>query len=169
METTLQKLYAQTFLTFFFLAVSPFFSCSHLDQKLQAIQSSNSIRIDGTLDFMDPDGSTRASIFIEIAETPDSWKKGLMGRHDLDFKHGMLFVFNQIKPRKFWMKNTPVPLDIIFIGEDGRVVNIAESVEPLSDKHYESKGLIKYVVEVRAGFARRFNIDVDTCIQWQRR
>jgi uncharacterized protein len=168
-NTSFQKRYSCTFLLFFFSAILLLFSCSHHHQRLQVIPSSHSLRIDGTLDFVLPNSSAKTSIFIEIADTPDAWKKGLMGRQNLDFEHGMLFVFDQIKPRKFWMKNTPIPLDIIFIGKDGCVVNIAESAEPLSDKHYESKGPIKYAVEVRAGFARRFNIDVDTCIQWQRR
>ena len=92
-----------------------------------------------------------------------------MGRRALDDSIGMLFLFEHIEPQKFWMKNTPVPLDIIFVGEDGCIVNIVESTTPMSNQIYESGGPVKYVVEVRAGFAKRYKIDSNTCIQWQRR
>lgn len=128
----------------------------------------DSIRVDGTLDFVQPDGSVAASIFIEIADTPETQMKGLMGRHALADTHGMLFVFESLKPRKFWMKDTPVSLDIIFAGEDGCVVHIAESTYPMSDQRVTSGEPVKYVVEVRAGFAERFHIDKNTCIQWRR-
>ncbi len=95
--------------------------------------------------------------------------KGLMERHALADTQGMLFVFESLKPRKFWMKDTPVPLDIIFVGSDGCVVHIAESTPPMSDQRVTSGEPVKYVVEVRAGFVERFNIDNETCIQWQRR
>jgi hypothetical protein len=122
----------------------------------------------GTLDFVHIDGSVKASITIEIADTPETQMKGLMGRSDLGVDKGMLFVFDQLKPRKFWMKNTPVSLDIIFIGGNGCIVNIAESTMPMSDHSYRSNGPIKYVVEVRAGFTKRFKIDSSTCIRWRR-
>ena len=128
----------------------------------------DSIRVDGTLDFVQPDGSIAASIFIEIADTPETQIKGLMGRHALADTQGMLFVFESLKPRKFWMKDTPVSLDIIFVGEDECVVDIAESTSPMSDQRVTSGEPVKYVVEVGAGFAERFNIDKDICIQWRR-
>ncbi len=129
----------------------------------------DSIRVDGTLDFVYLDGSVATSIFVEIADTPETQMKGLMGRHALADTHGMLFVFKNLKPRKFWMKDTPVPLDIIFVGSDGCVVHIAESTPPMSDQRVTSGEPVKYVVEVRAGFVERFNINNETCIQWQRR
>ena len=128
----------------------------------------DSIRVDGTLDFVQPDGSIAASIFIEIADTPETQIKGLMGRHALADTQGMLFVFESLKPRKFWMKDTPVSLDIIFAGEDGCVVDIAESTSPMSDQRVTSGEPVKYVVEVQVGFAKRFKIDTDTCIRWRR-
>ncbi len=122
----------------------------------------------GTLDFLQIDGSVVASITVEIADTPEIQMKGLMGRKKLDLNKGMLFVFKQIKPRTFWMKDTPISLDIIFIGGDGCVLNIAESTRPMSVQNYPSDGPVKYVVEVRAGFAKRFKINSNTCIRWHR-
>ena len=126
------------------------------------------MRIDGTLEFVRFDDSVVSSIFIEIADTPETQIKGLMGRRSIDPTHGMLFVFETVKPQIFLMKNTPMSLDIIFVGENGCVVNIAEGTTPMSDKIYRSQGPIKYVVEVRAGFARYFKIEKGVCIRWRR-
>jgi len=155
-------------LVFFFFELSFLSACTHHQQSLQTGQPLSSIRKDGTLDFIHLDNSVKASIDIEIADTIETQMKGLMGRSALDDSSGMLFVFESIKPQRFWMKNTPIPLDIIFIGENGCIVNIVESATPMSNQHYRSKGPIKYAVEVRAGFAKRFQIDTDTCIRWQR-
>ena len=153
----------------FFLQASLLSSCTHHNQTLKVNQPSASICKEGTLDFVRFDKSIKASIAIEIADTPETQMKGLMGRKNLDDNSGMLFVFEHLEPQKFWMKNTLVPLDIIFVGGDGYIVNIVESAPPLSNRRYRSKGPVKYVVEVRAGFAKRFQLDTDTCIQWQRK
>lgn len=126
------------------------------------------MRIDGTLDFVRMDASVTVSISIEIADTLETQAKGLMGRTALDYTEGMLFVFEHVKPYNFLMKNTPISLDIIFINQDGCVVHIAESTTPMSDTVYRSKGPIKYVVEVKAGFAKCFKIEKGICIKWRR-
>ena len=156
-------------LVFFFFEISLLSACTCHNQTQQVNQPPAFIHKDGTLDFVHFDKSIKASIAIEIADTPETRMKGLMGRSALDDSSGMLFVFERLEPQKFWMKNTPVPLDIIFVGGDGCIVNIVESTTPMSNRSYRSKGPIKYVVEVRAGFAKRFQLDTDTCIQWQRR
>jgi uncharacterized membrane protein (UPF0127 family) len=155
-------------LVFFILEISIFSACTVPNQTLQVNQPPSWIRRDGTLDFVHPDESIKTSIAIEIADTPETQMQGLMGRRILDDSSGMLFVFERIEPQKFWMKNTPIPLDIIFIGGDGCIVNIVESTTPMSNQRYRSKGPIKYVVEVHAGFVKRFKIDSSTCIRWQR-
>ncbi len=151
-----------------FPAMMLFSSCTSHHQINQANPPPLSEYSAGTLDFIKIDGSVKASITIEIADTPETQVKGLMGRSGLSANKGMLFVFKQLKPRKFWMRNTQVSLDIIFIGGDGCIVNIAESTTPMSDQSYWSNRPIRYVVEVRAGFAKRFKIDSNTCIRWRR-
>jgi len=165
MGSALYKRHLQMILIFFFLEISLLSACTH--QTPQVNQPSASIFKEGTLDFVHFDKSIKASIEIEIADTPETQMKGLMGRNTLDDSSGMLFVFKDPGPQKFWMKNTLVPLDIIFVGGDGCIVNIVESAPPLSNRRYRSKGPVKYVVEVRAGFAKRFQLDRDTCIQWR--
>ena len=155
-------------LGFFFFEIFILSACTTHNQTPQINPTLASIRKDGTLDFVHPDSTIAASIDIEIADTPETQMKGLMGRRALDHSSGMLFVFERLEPQKFWMKNTPVPLDIIFVGGDGCIVNIIESATPMSSRSYRSNGPVKYVIEVRAGFAKRFEVDSDTCIRWQR-
>jgi len=152
-----------------FLEISLLSACTYPNQTLKINLQPASIRKDGILYFVKPGESIKASIAVEIADTPETQTKGLMGRNALDDSSGMLFVFERIEPQKFWMKNTPLSLDIIFIGGDGCIINIVESTTPMSNHKYRSSGPVKYVVEVRSGFAKRFQIDTDTCIQWQRR
>ena len=155
-------------LVLFFLVISLLSSCTFQNQTIQADQPPVSIRKDGTLDFIRLDKSIKVSIAVEIADTPEAQMKGLMDRGAPDDKSGMLFVFDLIEPQKFWMKNTPVPLDIIFVGGDECIINIVEWTTPMSNQRYRSDGPVKYVIEVRAGFAKRYKIDSNTCIQWRR-
>lgn len=169
MGSLFNRQYCRMVLVLFFLEISLLSACTCHNQTLQVNLPPASIRKDGTLDFVHLDESIKASIAIEIADTPETQMKGLMGRRTMDDNSGMLFVFELIEPQKFWMKNTRIPLDIIFVGENGCIVNIVELTTPMSNQSYRSSGSVKYVVEVRAGFAKRFQLDTDTCIQWQRR
>jgi uncharacterized protein len=169
MRSVFKQRYHPTVLLVLFLAIMPFVSCTgHYSKNQGNPPPPFPDNPTGVLDFLQSDGSVKVSITVEIADTPETQMKGLMGRSDLNINKGMLFVFQQLKPRKFWMKNTPISLDIIFIGEDGCIVNIAESTSPMSEKHYRSEGPIKYAVEVRAGFTKRFKINSSTCIRWHR-
>jgi uncharacterized membrane protein (UPF0127 family) len=126
------------------------------------------LRADGQLEFLCPDRPVGATIRIEIADSPATRAKGLMGRLLKDDAEGMLFIFETPASQNFWMRNTPGSLDIIFVAEDGRVLNIAEQTLPLSDRTYSSNGPASFVVEVRGGFARRFDIEQRCRIRWQR-
>lgn len=123
---------------------------------------------EGTLSFVAPDDSVLRTIDIEIADTPDEQRRGLMFRRSMGFDRGMLFVFEEAAPQTFIMENTSMSLDMIFVGPDAQVVSIAERTAPLSDERYSSTGPAQFVVEVRAGFADRFGITEATRIRWQR-
>ena len=107
------------------------------------------------------------SITIEIADTPEARIKGLMERWSLPELHGMLFIFDSPDMQRFWMHNTPLSLDMIFVDENRRILNMAESTTPMSKQTYGSRGPAKYVVEVRAGFSKRHGIEEGMSIQWQ--
>ncbi len=91
---------------------------------------------------------------VEVADTPAARERGLMFRKRLAADHGMLFDFKKVQPGiSFWMKNTLIPLDMVFIGEDGRIVSIARNATPLSETPIASAGPVLDVLELRGGRA----------------
>lgn len=100
----------------------------------------------------------RISVFVELATTPEEREKGLMFRKKLPENQGMLFVYPEEILPSFWMKNTLVSLDIIFINKAGRIVFIAQNTTPLSEDLITPTTLINRALEVNAGFAERHKI-----------
>jgi uncharacterized protein len=92
-------------------------------------------------------------VSVEIADTPESQARGLMYRNHLDPDRGMLFLFEEQKRHSFWMKNTLIPLDLIFIARDGRIVGIHPNAEPFSLKPIDAGAPSQAVLEVNGGFA----------------
>ena len=95
------------------------------------------------------------NIRAELALTPDQRQKGLMHRRDLGSHDGMLFVFDAPSPQCFWMRNTPTPLTIAFVADDGSIVNLAD-MKPFDDNSHCSAQPVRYVLEMAQGwFAKR--------------
>ena len=95
---------------------------------------------------------------VEIADTEPEREKGLMFRKELPEGHGMLFDFHREQEVGFWMQNTYISLDMIFIRGDGRILRIAENTEPLSTRIIPSGGPVRAVLEVIAGTAEKLGI-----------
>ena len=98
---------------------------------------------------------------VEIADTSAERETGLMYRDSLPKDEGMLFIFDEEDVVGFWMKNTLIPLDIIFINSDWQIVNIHHSAQPCIADPYESyfsDEPVRYVLEVNAGYAEKHNI-----------
>ncbi|KHO46673.1 MAG: hypothetical protein QS98_C0002G0121 [archaeon GW2011_AR3] len=98
---------------------------------------------------------------IERATTPVDRERGLMNRESLDEQAGMLFIFEREGIYGFWMKNTLIPLDIIWINKDGKVVHIAPNAQPCSGEPCtlnEPTAPAKYVLEINAGLAEKLGI-----------
>jgi len=95
---------------------------------------------------------------VEIAENDADRAKGLMYRKELPEGKGMLFDFKRDQEVSFWMQNTYIPLDMLFIRGDGTILRIAENTEPLSTKLVPSGGPVRAVLEVIGGSARKFGI-----------
>lgn len=95
------------------------------------------------------------NIRAEVALTPEQRQKGLMYRRDLGSHDGMLFVFEAPMPQCFWMKNTPTPLTIAFLADDGSIVNLAD-MKPFDESSHCSAKPVRYVLEMHQGwFAKR--------------
>lgn len=102
-------------------------------------------------------GSTKYTFHIEIARTDEETTKGLMYRTEVPRDSGMLFIFADESPRSFWMKNTLIPLDIIYFGKDGKFVSVAKNAQPCKQEEiwdcptYSSEKPAQYVLETNAG------------------
>jgi uncharacterized protein len=113
---------------------------------------------EGELSFLTPDGNQIVKINIEVADDDASRQQGLMNRSFMSNEQGMLFIFDQEQPQAFWMRNTIIPLDIIYVNTKKEIVSIVEDAAPFSDKSLPSKGPAIYVVEVNAGFCAQYAI-----------
>lgn len=103
-------------------------------------------------------GDTRHQFRVELADSFEAQQRGLMFRTELGDDEGMLFPSNPPGIRSFWMKNTPLSLDIIFIGMDGRIMNIATNTVPYSLDSVVSNGIASAVLELRGGRAEELGI-----------
>jgi len=95
---------------------------------------------------------------VEIADDDAERGRGLMFRQSLADDHGMLFYFQEPEHASFWMRNTVISLDIIFIGVDGRILNVAERTTPYSEEPIPAVGLTRGVLEIRGGRAAELGI-----------
>jgi uncharacterized membrane protein (UPF0127 family) len=93
-----------------------------------------------------------------VADSDREREYGLMCRRSLAADRGMLFLFAKAGPQMFWMRNTLIPLDIIYIGENGRVVSISRNVQPLDERGAPSAGPAKFVLELAAGRAAQIGL-----------
>lgn len=98
------------------------------------------------------------SFRVETMRTPEERAQGLMFRRHLDADAGMLFDFQQPMVTHMWMKNTYIPLDMMFIREDGAIANIVADTQPHSTAVLSSTGKVRYVLEVNAGTTARLGI-----------
>lgn len=92
---------------------------------------------------------------VELADSPETRRTGLMNRRQMAEDQGMLFIFDSPAPQAMWMKNTYIPLSVAFVDAQGRIVNI-EDMEPHTEDAHASAGPVLYAIEMNRGwFARR--------------
>lgn len=99
------------------------------------------------------------TVTAEIADTPETRSRGLMHRETLPDDHGMIFVYPTAGPLSFWMKNTPLPLDIAFIREDGTIVSI-RAMAPQSLRSHRTPSPVPYALEMNQGWFEEHGIGV---------
>lgn len=125
-------------------------------------------RMDGELAFLSEEGDTISTIEIEIAEDHESRMRGMMYRTAMKENRGMFFVFPYEGPQSFWMKNTPLALDMLFINKRFEIVKIHENTAPYSTQSYPSDRPATYVLEVNAGYCGKYGIEQGDKVAVQR-
>ena len=103
---------------------------------------------------------------VEVAGTGAEQEKGLMFRASLGPDEGMIFPMNPARPASFWMRNTVIPLDIIFVGRDRRILNIAANAVPYDETPLTSAGSVSGVLEIAGGRAAALGIAAGDRVEW---
>lgn len=124
----------------------------------------------GKVTFLAGDGSDRKEIPIdvEIAENDHDRQRGLMFRKEMADTHGMIFVFAEKEDHSFWMHNTCIPLDMLYIDDDGLIVGIEENTPTLSDDTFSVGCPSSYVLEVNAGWTRKNGVKAGQWVKIER-
>lgn len=155
---------------FYFLQQSPQKSKTYYNPKeTKSMKNEYEFEKQGELVFTTEEGDSLAKIDIEFAETNDKRTLGLMFREEMAENEGMLFIFPYEEPQSFWMKNTILSLDIIFVNAKREIVKIHKNTTPYSTQSYPSFDPAIFIVEVNAGFTSKHNINEGDKIFWIRK
>lgn len=123
---------------------------------------------EGTVTFLNKDNHSQISLIdVEAAINPTERQQGLMYRTHMDEDKGMIFIFEREDMQSFWMKNTVIPLDIIFIDGRGVINTIHKNTTPYSEKPLPSKGRSQFVVEVNGGYCERHGVKEGDLIEYK--
>lgn len=164
---TAKKLSTQKIIGIIFLvAAAGFFIYNNFFNEDKPKMEYYTFTKEGELTFTDSLGTSIIKIDLEIADNEYERELGLMKRVDMKENLGMLFIFPDEKNRSFWMRNTLISLDMIFINANKEIVTIHKNTTRLSDQSYPSTNPAMYVVEVIAGFTDKHNIQVGDKIDW---
>ena len=104
---------------------------------------------------------------VEIADTPTKREMGLQYRREMAPDHGMIFLFPTEEQQSFWMKNTPIPLDMIFISAERKIVGIVENTVPFSLDGRSVSGTSQFVLEINGGLSRRYGFKAGDSVRFQ--
>jgi len=133
-------------------------SCNGQADKQTEVQETRELSYTATVSFIEQPNEEIISVRAAVADDDDSRSEGLMNVHNLPEDAGMLFIFDSEAPRSFWMANTPISLDIIFVNSEMDIVRIHRNTPPYSHENIVSEAPAKYVVEVNAGFTLNHDI-----------
>lgn len=112
-----------------------------------------------SIDVLDAKTAKKKTTFItEVANSPQEQERGLMFREYMQKLNGMLFDFKHDQPLAFWMKNTYIPLDMLFVGENNEIVHVHADAVPFSEETIPSLHPARYVVEINGGLAKEYGI-----------
>lgn len=136
-----------------FITVALIISCGEPKKKDQPKDKGRVLEYTNQLSFINEAGEIVSTIDFVKADTPDKRNQGLMNVNSMPANAGMVFYFDTEQPQSFYMLNTPLSLDIMYINADSVIVNIYKSTTPFSNKTLPSNAPAKYVVETNAGYS----------------
>jgi uncharacterized membrane protein (UPF0127 family) len=148
------------------IAVAAFFIINNFIKNNEPEVKYYTFKKEGELTFTDSLGNTKIKIDLEIADNEYERQLGLMNRKSMEENQGMLFIFEFERMQSFWMRNTLIPLDILFINKDKKIVTIHKNTKTLSAQSYPSTAPAIYVVELVGGFTDKHNIVIGDKIFW---
>ena len=150
------------------LTVSLLSSCK--DDETEAPIETEEITFtkEGEATLLKPNGDTIQQIDIEIADNSYERQTGLMYRESMEDDQGMLFIYDNEAPRAFYMKNTYIPLDIIYFASDSTAVSFQKNAQPQDETSLPSGEPAQFVLELNAGLADDWNIKVGDKIDFER-
>ncbi len=136
------------------------------DNKKIIKQTEVTFTKEGELTIFKVSDSTKVTLDIEIADTDFDIQTGLMYRNSMKKQQGMLFVFDDETERFFYMKNTKIPLDLIYISASKSIVSFQKNAQPFDESSLPSNGPAKYVLEVNAGLVDTWGLSVGDIISF---
>lgn len=137
-----------------FISTALLFSCGDSKKKKDTEGPKGRVlEYTNTLSFLDSDGSKVSTIRFIKADDPQERNQGLMDVNSMPEDAGMVFYFDNEEPQSFWMANTPLPLDIMYVNADSIIVSIYKSTVPFSNETLPSGAPAKYVIETNAGYS----------------
>lgn len=145
------------------------YSCKQGEGNKSIAPTEFSFTKEGELSLFKNDGKFIRTIDIEIADDDYQRETGLMHRSSLKESQGMLFIFEEEEQRGFYMKNTLISLDIIYLNKDGVIVSFAENAKPEDPATLPSQVPAQYVLEINGGLSEEWVLEVGDRIEWERK
>lgn len=143
-------------------------SCDRSKSKAPVIKQEVTFTKEAKLQIIKATGEIAKELEIEIADNEYETQTGLMYRKSMAENRGMLFVFPDSRERFFYMKNTEFALDLIYIGEDLKIVSFQENAQPFNEASLPSQVPAKYVLEINSGLSEKWGLDVGDSISFER-
>jgi uncharacterized membrane protein (UPF0127 family) len=128
-------------------------SCTAKKDAPTEKKTGRTLELTETVTFLDDSGNEISTVRVALADDQDERNQGLMDVNEMPNDAGMLFIFPEEQPLSFYMANTPLPLDIMFVNSDSVIVRIHHNTAPFDSKQLPSDAPAKYVVETNGGYA----------------
>ncbi|MFT5892025.1 MAG: uncharacterized membrane protein (UPF0127 family) [Dokdonia sp.] len=153
-------------IAFVFLVIFTVYSCKEAKEEKVITPTEFVFTKEGTLILTKADGSHIQKIDVEFAEDDYERETGLMHRISMKPLQGMLFILDEERIQNFHMKNTLIPLDLMYIDSNKKVVSFAENAKPLDLTSLSSQVPAKYVLEINGGLAEEWVIEIGDTVDW---